>query len=117
MIKQRFMLVALAALVGACTVTAEPPPANYIILSGSSFFPSTDSSDRAVAAAQAALTNAQAAGCRGVSVGGGTGIGFGLCSNPTGDCIEGGAQYHAVHVLVACPLGTRLNPDGTAAGP
>ena len=111
------ILTAACVLGGGCTVTAVPPTENHFILSGSSRFPSTDSSDRAVADAQRALSNAESVGCRGISVGGGTGIGFGLCSSPGGDCIEGGAQYHAVHVLVGCPAGVSLNPDGTRVTP
>ncbi len=77
------------------------PTGNQFVLLGESTIPGT----QAVAEATIRVANANAAGCRAVSVGG-----YGLGSGG-----EGGGTLIGVPVLVSCPSNVRLLPDGTVA--
>ncbi len=89
-----FVLLAVAG----CGVL---PTGNQFVLLGESTIPGT----QAVAEANIRVANANAAGCRAVSVGG-----YGL-----GRGGEGSGTLVGVPVLVSCPSTVRLLPNGTAA--
>ena len=90
-------LLALLVVAG-CGVL---PTGNQFVLLGESTIPGT----QAVAEANIRVANANAAGCRAVSVGG-----YGLDSGG-----EGSGTLIGVPVLVSCSNNVRLLPDGTAA--
>ncbi len=92
-----FMAVSLAGFI--CLSSCAQPaaaPSTQVILIGSSFAGGAE----AAIEANNALQNATAAGCKAISVGG-----YGAAS-------EG--QEIGVVVLVECPQGTRLLPNGQA---
>lgn len=88
--KKLFAMAASALALTACTGTG-----NQFILLGESTIPGS----QAVGEANVAVRNANAAGCNAISVGG-----YGLGSEAT---------LIGVPVLVECPAGVRLLPNGT----
>jgi len=87
----------LIALSGLLFVSACAGTGNQIVLLGEAAAPGT----QAVGEANIRIGNANAAGCNAISVGG-----YGLTAE---DALIG------VPVLVECPAGVRLLPDGTRA--
>lgn len=86
------LLIPLLTLIACDPQPAPPPPTKAFILAGSSFV----SNDEAVGEAQLAIRNAQANGCRALSIGGGAGV-----------------EVITVNVLVECP---ENGPDLLATG-
>jgi len=88
---KRFIAIALAGVsLAACSGTG-----NQVILLGESTIPGS----QAVGEANVAVRNANAAGCNAISVGG-----YGL---------DGEGTLIGIPVLVECPAGVRLLPNGT----
>jgi len=87
--KQLFSLITSGILLAACTGTG-----NQFIVLGESTIPGS----MAVGEANVAVKNANAAGCNAISVGG-----YGLGSEAT---------LIGVPVLIECPSGVRLLPNG-----
>lgn len=94
------MLVAGAVLtLGGCGLFHEQT--SRTVLLGESFA----SGAEAVEEANTALANAERAGCKAVSVGG-----YAAGAAPE----QGGGLVIGIPVMVKCPVGTVLRPDGTA---
>ena len=88
-----FLLLPMLFLTACDQQPAPPAPTKAFVLTGSSFV----SNDEAAGEAQLAITNAQANGCRAISIGSGAG------------------EVISVNVLVECPLnGPDLLPTGIA---
>lgn len=98
---RKLIAIALAALLTpACTTVGTTGNGNEIILLGES----NATGEAAVAQANLALRNSQAAGCYGISVGG-----YAAASPERGGVVFG------IPFMVRCPGGVRLLPNGTRA--
>jgi hypothetical protein len=84
-----FMCITMALILSGCATGTQ-----YVLL-GESTIPGS----QAVAEANIRVSNANASGCKAVSVGG-----YGL---------DGEGTLIGIPVLVDCPAGTKLLPDGT----
>ncbi len=108
---KRFSALTICALsslaLGACvtngTTAVRSGTNNQFILLGESTIPGS----QAVGEANVAVANANAAGCNAVSVGG-----YGLGGMTEGG---GGGTLIGVPVLVECPQGVKLLPNGARA--
>jgi hypothetical protein len=98
--RQLFAAAILGALASACTTVGTSSTGNEIILLGES----NATGEAATAQANLALRNAQAAGCHGISVGGYAAGG-----------IEAGGIVYGIPLMVRCPAGVRLLPNGAPA--
>ena len=92
-----FFLPVIMLITGCPGPTQTPSPSTQIILLGESFA----SGPEAVQEANKRIANATSSGCKAISVGG-----YGA---------SGERLIIGVPVLLECPLGTQLLPDGTAA--
>jgi hypothetical protein len=84
-----FMCITMALILSGCATGTQ------FVLLGESTIPGS----QAVAEANIRVSNANASGCKAVSVGG-----YGL---------DGEGTLIGIPVLVDCPAGTKLLPDGT----
>lgn len=89
-----FMSVACGFVLVGCTGTGNQATGNQFIVLGEATIPGS----QAVGEANVAVRNANAAGCNAISVGG-----YGLGSEAT---------LIGVPVLIECPAGVRLLPNG-----
>lgn len=90
-----FLLLTIAVIAGCSYIPQTPTPTTQIVLLGESFA----SGAEAVKEVNNAVANATSSGCKAISVGG------------YGAALDG--FVIGVPVLVECPLGTQLLPDGT----
>jgi len=90
-------LLAIGLLVGACTL----PSGTQIVVVGESGASGSEASNEV----NMIIANAERSGCEAISVGG-----YGA-----GARVEGGGLLIGIPVLLECPQGTILLPDGTAA--
>jgi hypothetical protein len=94
-----FMLVAGATLaLGGCGLFHQQTSRTVLLGESSA------SGAEAVQEANTALANAERAGCKAISVGG-----YAAAASPE----QGGGLVIGVPVMVKCPVGTVLRPDGT----
>ncbi len=93
--KRTFFIAAAGLALAGCTNTTSQQTGNQFIVLGESTIPGS----QAVGEANVADRNANAAGCNAISVGG-----YGLGSEAT---------LIGVPVLIECPAGVRLLPNGS----